>query len=77
MLVRRAALLVPVGAATTALVRATWDVPAAFGGRPSGERLERMRRSPRFADGVFHNEADTHVGPPDGGKVLRDMVFGK
>lgn len=29
--------------------------PAAFGADPSGERLERIRRSPNFADGVFKN----------------------
>jgi len=34
-----------------------WD---AFGRAPSGARLERMRRSPRYADGHFHN---THPVP--------------
>ncbi|MFI6334250.1 MBL fold metallo-hydrolase [Streptomyces sp. NPDC050535] len=29
--------------------------PAAFGADPRGERLERIRRSPNFADGVFKN----------------------
>ncbi|MER5219661.1 MBL fold metallo-hydrolase [Streptomyces flaveus] len=29
--------------------------PAAFGADPSGERMERIRRSPNFADGVFRN----------------------
>src|SRR5690242_15115885 len=53
ILVRRSALRGPVGAATTALDRAAWDVPAELGARPSGERLERMlfflmiRRPPR------------------------------
>jgi L-ascorbate metabolism protein UlaG (beta-lactamase superfamily) len=77
-LVRRSALLVPVGAATTALARVAWDLPAALGGRPSGERLERMRRSPRFHDGAFHNEVDARIAPAaDTGNILRDMVFGK
>src|SRR2546425_9109796 len=77
-LVRRSALLVPVGAATTALARAAWDVPAALGARPSGERLERLRRSPRFHDGVFHNEVDARIAPPaDAPNILRAMVFGK
>ncbi|MGC0417067.1 MBL fold metallo-hydrolase [Embleya sp. AB8] len=41
-----------------ALAAAGWalrDVPAEFGGRADGERLARMRRSPQFADGAFHN----------------------
>jgi L-ascorbate metabolism protein UlaG (beta-lactamase superfamily) len=77
-LVRRSALLVPVGAATTALARAAWDVPAALGGRPSGERLERMRRSPRFRDGAFHNETEAHIAPAgETPNILRDMVFGR
>src|SRR6266540_890665 len=78
MLVRRSALLVPVGAATAALGRAVWDVPAALGGRPAGERLERMRRSPRFHDGVFHNAAEARIAPAgDTPNIMRDMVFGK
>ncbi|WP_436759649.1 MBL fold metallo-hydrolase [Streptosporangium sp. V21-05] len=41
-----------------ALAAAGWalkDIPAELGGRAEGERLERMRRSPRFHDGVFRN----------------------
>ncbi|WP_371600342.1 MBL fold metallo-hydrolase [Streptomyces sp. NBC_00564] len=38
--------------------------PAAFGADPAGERLERIRRSPNFADGVFKNPAGTPR--PDG-----------
>lgn len=76
--VRRSALLVPVGAATTALARAVWEVPAAFGARPAGERLERMRRSPRFRDGVFHNETQARVAPAgDTPSIVRELVFGK
>lgn len=29
--------------------------PEAFGADPSGARMERIRRSPNFADGVFQN----------------------
>lgn len=75
--VRRSALLVPV-AAGAGLVRAGWQVPAAVGGRPDGERLARMRRSPNFRDGVFHNTVPAEVAPPSSGPgVFRDMVFGK
>ncbi|MFI6513188.1 MBL fold metallo-hydrolase [Streptosporangium sp. NPDC050855] len=41
-----------------ALAAAGWvlkDIPAELGGRAEGERLERMRRSPQFHDGVFRN----------------------
>jgi L-ascorbate metabolism protein UlaG (beta-lactamase superfamily) len=77
-LVRRSALLVPVGAATTALARAAWDVPAALGARPSGARLERMRRSPRYRDGAFHNEVPASIAPPSSVvDIVRDMVRGR
>jgi L-ascorbate metabolism protein UlaG (beta-lactamase superfamily) len=70
--VRRSALLVPVGA----LVGAGWRVPAAVGGRPRGARLERMRQSPHFRDGAFHNADDTIVSTPSGG-AMREMLLGK
>jgi L-ascorbate metabolism protein UlaG (beta-lactamase superfamily) len=72
-LVRRSALLVPVGA----LVGAGWQVPAAIGGRPQGERLARMRRSPHFHDGKFHNDLATAVAGQPGGNAMRDLVLGK
>ncbi|HEX2131438.1 MAG TPA: MBL fold metallo-hydrolase [Actinophytocola sp.] len=71
---RRSALLVPVGAGA-ALVRAGWQVPAALGGRPSGERLARMRASPHYRDGAFHNTVPASVSAPSGG-ALRDMALG-
>ncbi len=69
---RRSALLVPVGA----LVGAGWQVPAALGGRPQGARLERMRQSPNFRDGAFHNTVHAVVSTPSSG-AMRDLVFGK
>ncbi|QIY68286.1 MBL fold metallo-hydrolase [Streptomyces sp. RLB1-33] len=33
--------------------------PAAFGGIPTGARLERMQASPQYADGSFRNPTDT------------------
>jgi L-ascorbate metabolism protein UlaG (beta-lactamase superfamily) len=65
--------LVPAGAA---LVKAGWQVPAAIGGRPNGERLERMHRSPHFRDGVFQNPVPASVAAPSS-NVLREMLFGK
>lgn len=46
--------------------------PAAFGADPGGERLERIRRSPNFANGVFVNPEGTRVRP-SGGAAL-DMA---
>jgi L-ascorbate metabolism protein UlaG (beta-lactamase superfamily) len=73
--VRRSALLVPVGAGA-AIMRAGWQVPAAIGGRPEGARLARMRRSPHFRDGQFHNTVPASIAPPSG-NVVREMLFGK
>ncbi|MFF0739822.1 MBL fold metallo-hydrolase [Streptomyces sp. NPDC004111] len=36
---------------------------AAFGADPAGERMERIRRSPQFADGVFQNPEGTRSRP--------------
>lgn len=40
-----------------------------MGKAPKGERLERMRQSPRFADGIFVNELPMEQGP------MGDMVY--
>ncbi|MFG2309441.1 MBL fold metallo-hydrolase [Streptomyces sp. NPDC048566] len=37
--------------------------PAAFGADPGGARLERIRRSPNFADGVFRNPLSARTRP--------------
>ncbi|MGW0464865.1 MBL fold metallo-hydrolase [Streptomyces sp. NPDC003027] len=37
--------------------------PAAFGADPVGERMERIRRSPNFADGVFRNPVSARHRP--------------
>ncbi|MCS0638037.1 MBL fold metallo-hydrolase [Streptomyces sp. LP05-1] len=37
--------------------------PASFGADATGERLERIRRSPHFADGVFRNPEGTRHRP--------------
>ncbi|MFE3324341.1 MBL fold metallo-hydrolase [Streptomyces sp. NPDC059176] len=37
--------------------------PAAFGADPSGERMERIRRSPNFADGEFQNPLGARTRP--------------
>ncbi|MPY56736.1 MBL fold metallo-hydrolase [Streptomyces spongiae] len=40
--------------------------PVAFGADPGGARLERIRRSPNFADGAFVNPEGTRVRPAGG-----------
>jgi L-ascorbate metabolism protein UlaG (beta-lactamase superfamily) len=50
---------------------------AAFGARPAGERAERMRRSPQYRDGTFHNQAQTRTLRPDpatSGGILRELL---
>ncbi|MFI6105397.1 MBL fold metallo-hydrolase [Streptomyces sp. NPDC051310] len=37
--------------------------PAAFGADPTGARMERIRRSPHFADGVFQNPVSARHTP--------------
>jgi L-ascorbate metabolism protein UlaG (beta-lactamase superfamily) len=59
----RAALTVGGLAVAIAAVR---DLPAALGARPSGERAERVRRSPQYRDGAFHNKARTSTMPSAG-----------
>ena len=36
-------------------------LPASFGARATGERLERMRSSPQWGDGVFVNSIETRM----------------
>ena len=68
-------------AASVGLVAAAaWavrDVPAALGSAPSGGRAERLRRSPQYRDGAFHNRLSTHTMPAgSGGQLLRDAFVG-
>ncbi len=74
-----------VGAIAVALAAGTaaWvarEIPAAMGGDPTrGERGERMRNSPRYRDGVFHNPPGavrTHETPA-GRTIVRELLFGK
>ncbi|MEA3136844.1 MAG: hypothetical protein QOC71_1125 [Thermoplasmata archaeon] len=52
-----------------------WD---AFGRAPTGERLERMRRSPRYSDGHFHNTYPVPTGLDPGVKSpLVELATGR
>ena len=49
-----------------------------FGRRPSGERLERIRRSPNYRDGMFRNQTPTPMmtGERNRWQALWEFVFG-
>lgn len=64
------ALLLAAAAITPGLERS-------LGGRLSGERLERARRSPHFANGKFHNsEPDHETSPAEARRQLTHGLFG-
>jgi L-ascorbate metabolism protein UlaG (beta-lactamase superfamily) len=67
-------LAIAAGAASAlgALAVTGRTVNAAMGARPDGVRLERMRRSPHYRDGSFHNSAAaTSTMPANQRDVLR------
>ncbi|WP_189599783.1 MBL fold metallo-hydrolase [Streptomyces lateritius] len=51
--------------------------PEAFGADPAGERLERIRRSPNFADGVFQNPVASRTVPSGSAVELAKVFFQK
>jgi L-ascorbate metabolism protein UlaG (beta-lactamase superfamily) len=62
--------------AAAAVGAAAWtfrDVPAAMGARPTPDRV---RRSPQYRNGTFHNTIDTPVATP-GAQTLREYFLGK
>ncbi|MGW3073198.1 MBL fold metallo-hydrolase [Kitasatospora sp. NPDC001132] len=74
--------LLALTALAAGLGAAAWslrDLPAAFGRRPDGEREERVRNSPQYRDGVFHNApsalARTAGAPGFDGATVRRMLF--
>lgn len=48
---------------------------AAFGADPAGERMERIRRSPNFADGVFQNPVGARTRPSGGSMVEFAKIY--
>ncbi|MET9803633.1 MBL fold metallo-hydrolase [Streptomyces sp. NPDC006368] len=51
--------------------------PAAFGADPAGERMERIRRSPNFADGVFQNPVSARHRPSGSAVEFAKVYFEK
>ena len=69
-----AATTAVVAGAVAAVAWAARDIPVAMGGRPTGERGERVRRSPRFKDGAFRNPVPASTFPRGSGtQTLREM----
>lgn len=48
-----------------------------LGGLPEGARLERLRRSPQYADGKFRNTEENPNPKPSNREMLRQQFFGK
>lgn len=51
--------------------------PAAFGADPDGPRMERIRRSPNFADGVFQNPVGARIRPSGSALDFARVYFRK
>ncbi|MFC9759008.1 MBL fold metallo-hydrolase [Streptomyces sp. NPDC056921] len=51
--------------------------PTAFGADPDGARMERIRRSPNFADGVFQNPVGARTRPSGSALELAKVYFRK
>src|SRR4051794_25225546 len=58
------------------LIRST-EWLAAFGGRVTGSRLDRARRSPEFRDGKFRNAEPTRMLTGSYSEMLKHQFFGK
>ncbi len=64
-------------AGATGLVQAARGIPVAMGGRPSGDRAQRMLASPHFRDGKFHNEEYLfEPGTRSLSGTARELLFG-
>jgi L-ascorbate metabolism protein UlaG (beta-lactamase superfamily) len=76
----RRARLLALTALAAAAGAAAWslrDLPAAFGRRPDGAADERIRNSPQYRDGVFHNapsEAARQAPGRPGVETIRRML---
>jgi L-ascorbate metabolism protein UlaG (beta-lactamase superfamily) len=75
----RVALTIGLLGGLGALVAALRGLPVAVGARPSGERADRVSRSPQYRDGAFRNRADTSTVPTldSGRRALREYREGR
>ena len=67
--------MILVGAAAAIVLRSTRWL-ATLGGRVTGARLDRVRRSPEYRDGKFHNPQPTHMLTGSYREMLRHQLFG-
>ena len=59
-------------------VRGTGRIRYAMGAEATGERYQRMERSPQFHHGMFRNPVAATVLPPGSGrKMLRELLLGR
>jgi len=75
--VKRSAVVLALfmGVSALVLLRSTaWT--ASFGGRSSGQRLERAERSPEWRDGRFRNREKRTTPPISNRAMLRHQLFG-
>jgi L-ascorbate metabolism protein UlaG (beta-lactamase superfamily) len=70
--------IVALAGLASGLAWAAKDLPTQFGAQPSGERAERVRRSPQFHGGAFANgEHSTTVTPSEEERHrVRELLFG-
>jgi L-ascorbate metabolism protein UlaG (beta-lactamase superfamily) len=64
-----------VGLAVVALYSTDWLI--SLGGRVTGARLKRARKSPEFADGRFHNTEPSRLTTASNREMLRRQFLGK
>src|SRR4029450_7450671 len=68
------------GAVTAVAGAAAWaarDILPALGAEPTGDRAERILRSPQFRDGAFRNRMPATLLPPGSGpQMLRELLTG-
>jgi L-ascorbate metabolism protein UlaG (beta-lactamase superfamily) len=69
--------LATLGAGAAALAWAARELPSQFGASTRRDPGERVRQSPQFGDGKFHNEVPaTLMQPGTMRKTFREMLFG-
>ena len=68
-------LVIAVVGAVVLLDSTEWLV--SFGAHPAGARLERMRRSPQYANGRFRNKQQAPLTTASNREMLRRQFFGK
>jgi len=69
-------VLLPLAAVMVVVLLHSTEWLASLGGRPEGSRLERVRRSPQFANGRFRNAQPTSLVTSSYREMARRQFFG-